>query len=144
MTSPGLLETAPTVGSRVLPAKVESLAKKKQPQEQKESIGERLSRVRRERGLTQVELAEKLGLAQPIISGYERDELRLHGHVVVELTRVLRVSAMSCSASRSRRAARRSRIAASCIASRTATSRPSSAPSTPSSPRRAEALTGRA
>ncbi len=40
-----------------------------------------------------MELAEHLGVAQPVVSDYERGELRLHGQAIVELTRVLRVSA---------------------------------------------------
>lgn len=58
-----------------------------------ETLGERLARLRRERGITQVELAEKLGVVQPVVSDYERGELRLHGQLIVELTKVLRVSA---------------------------------------------------
>jgi transcriptional regulator with XRE-family HTH domain len=58
-----------------------------------ESIGQRLARLRRDRGLTQEELAEMLGVAQPMISGYERDQFRLNGDVIIELTRILGVSA---------------------------------------------------
>ena len=57
------------------------------------AIGERLARIRKERGLTQKELAERLGIAQPIVSNYERGELRLHGELLLQLTRVLAVSA---------------------------------------------------
>jgi transcriptional regulator with XRE-family HTH domain len=59
----------------------------------KETIGQRLARLRRERGITQAELAEKLGVVQPMISDYERGGLRLHGQLIVELTRILGVSA---------------------------------------------------
>lgn len=84
-------ETAPTI---VL-GEIEDVAlrQKKSAGKDKETLGARLARLRRERGLTQVELAEKLGAAQPVISGYERDELRLHGQVIVALTSILRVSA---------------------------------------------------
>jgi transcriptional regulator with XRE-family HTH domain len=58
-----------------------------------ETVGQRLARLRRERGLTQVELAERLGVAQPIVSDYERGELRLHGQLIVRLTEILGVSA---------------------------------------------------
>jgi transcriptional regulator with XRE-family HTH domain len=60
---------------------------------QGETVGQRLARLRRERGLTQVELAERLGIAQPIVSDYERGELRLHGQLIVRLTAILGVSA---------------------------------------------------
>jgi transcriptional regulator with XRE-family HTH domain len=56
-------------------------------------VGARLARLRRERGMTQVELAERLGVSQPIVSDYERGELRLHGELIVRLTEILRVSA---------------------------------------------------
>jgi transcriptional regulator with XRE-family HTH domain len=58
-----------------------------------ETIGERLARLRRERGITQAELAEKLGIVQPVVSDYERGELRLHGQLIVELSRILGVTA---------------------------------------------------
>lgn len=58
-----------------------------------ETMGERLARLRRDRGITQAELAERLGVAQPMISGYERDTIRLHGEVIVQLTRILDVTA---------------------------------------------------
>lgn len=58
-----------------------------------EMISDRLARIRRERGLTQAELAEQLGVTQPIVSDYERGELRLHGELIVRLSEILRVSA---------------------------------------------------
>ena len=38
-----------------------------------ETIGQRIARLRKERGLSQRELAKKLGLTQSVISGYELD-----------------------------------------------------------------------
>jgi transcriptional regulator with XRE-family HTH domain len=58
-----------------------------------ETLGQRLARLRRERGLTQTELAQTLGVAQPVLSDYERGELRLHGQLIITLARILRVSA---------------------------------------------------
>jgi len=52
-----------------------------------------MARLRRERGITQVELAEILGIAQPMVSAYENGGLRLHGELIVELTKILDVSA---------------------------------------------------
>ena len=60
---------------------------------QTETIGQRLARLRRDRGITQAELAETLGMTQPMISGYEHGTLRLHGELIVELARILSVSA---------------------------------------------------
>ncbi len=62
-------------------------------QDKEETIGERMARLRRERGITQVELAEMLGVAQPMVSAYENGGLRLHGELIVELTKILDVSA---------------------------------------------------
>jgi transcriptional regulator with XRE-family HTH domain len=58
-----------------------------------ETVGQRLARLRRERGLTQADLAARLGIAQPVVSDYERGELRLHGQLIVRLTDILGVSA---------------------------------------------------
>jgi transcriptional regulator with XRE-family HTH domain len=58
-----------------------------------ETIAQRLARLRRERGITQQELAERLGVSQPIVSDYERGELRLHGELIVTLADLLGVSA---------------------------------------------------
>lgn len=56
------------------------------------TIGERLRDIRRRRGFTQGELAEKLGLNQPLVSQYERGEIRMHATLVAALAKVLRVS----------------------------------------------------
>jgi len=58
-----------------------------------ETIGQRLARLRRERGLTQVELAQMIDVSQPVLSDYERGTLRLHGQLIVQLAGILRVSA---------------------------------------------------
>lgn len=65
----------------------------KAKREPEETIGQRLGRLRRQKGLTQLELAEELGVTQPQISQYERGELRLHGELIVTLTKLLGVSA---------------------------------------------------
>lgn len=56
------------------------------------AISRRLAEVRRSRGLTQVELAGKLGLNQPLVSQYERGEIRMHASLVAAFAKVLRVS----------------------------------------------------
>ena len=43
-----------------------------------ETVGQRLARLRKERGWTQVELAERVGIIQALVSDYERDKLRLN------------------------------------------------------------------
>lgn len=58
----------------------------------KESIGQRIARLRKERGYTQAELSEKIGIIQALISDYERDKLRLHAEMVVRFAQALEVS----------------------------------------------------
>ena len=43
---------------------------------------QRLVRLRKERGLTQAQMAKRLGVSQPIVSDYERGGLRLFAEVV--------------------------------------------------------------
>jgi transcriptional regulator with XRE-family HTH domain len=57
-----------------------------------ESFGERLARLRKERGFTQVELAERVGMIQALISDYEREKLRPYADVVVRLAEALEIS----------------------------------------------------
>src|SRR5947207_430755 len=57
-----------------------------------ESLGQRLSRLRKERGITQVELAQVFGVSQPVISEYERDGLALRWDHLIALARLLHVS----------------------------------------------------
>lgn len=58
-----------------------------------EKLGERLARLRKAKGMSQVEIAEHLGVAQPIVSKYESGELRLHGELIIRLASLLDVSA---------------------------------------------------
>lgn len=59
---------------------------------QKEMLGLRLAQVRKERGLTQVELAERTGLIQVVVSDYERGRLRLPADMAVRFAEVLGVT----------------------------------------------------
>src|SRR5881397_2513563 len=83
-----ILDSRPTLA----PSPPEPVSMPKRPGDQ-ETIGQRLARLRRERGITQAEIAEKLGIVQPMVSDYERGELRLHGQLIVDLSRLLGVSA---------------------------------------------------
>lgn len=56
-------------------------------------IGNRLAQLRKEKGITQAELSEQLGISQPMASDYERGKLRLHGELIVQLSEILKVSA---------------------------------------------------
>lgn len=55
-------------------------------------IGLRVARVRKERGVTQVQLAEHLGVSQPNISAYEHGVLRLPSDLLLKIAEILKVS----------------------------------------------------
>lgn len=55
--------------------------------------GQRVAQLRKERGLTQQEMAERLGVSQPVVSDYECGALRLHGELIAKLAEILAVSA---------------------------------------------------
>jgi len=58
-----------------------------------ETIAQRLVRLRREKGITQVEMAQLLGVSQSVVSDYERGGLRLHGELIAKVAEILGVSA---------------------------------------------------
>jgi transcriptional regulator with XRE-family HTH domain len=95
MHSQAVPEATPTIDLANTLWEAMQLPKRKLPetaQETEETIGQRLARLRRERGMTQVELAQRLGVAQPVVSDYERGELRLHGALIIKLSEILGVS----------------------------------------------------
>jgi transcriptional regulator with XRE-family HTH domain len=57
-----------------------------------ETLGARIARLRRDLGMTQAELAERLGVSQPAVSDYENGDIRLPADVVVEIARIVGVS----------------------------------------------------
>lgn len=57
-----------------------------------ETLGQRLARLRKERGFTQIQFAEKTGLIQALISDYERGKLRLNAEMVLRFANVLEVT----------------------------------------------------
>lgn len=93
MQNQALQNPTPTIDPASTRWEAQELAQKKAAESgREESIAQRLARIRRERGMTQVELAQSLGVAQPVVSDYERGELRLHGQLIVKLSEVLGVS----------------------------------------------------
>jgi transcriptional regulator with XRE-family HTH domain len=58
-----------------------------------ETFGQRLSRIRKQKGLTQVELARTTGLTQGLISDYELDKLRPYHEVIARFALALEVTA---------------------------------------------------
>jgi transcriptional regulator with XRE-family HTH domain len=57
-----------------------------------ETMGQRLARLRKERGWTQVELAERTGIVQTVLSDYERGKLRLNADMIVRFAQALEVT----------------------------------------------------
>ncbi len=57
-----------------------------------ETIGERLARIRKERGFTQTELAERIGILQTLITDYECDRLRLSAEMAIRFAQALEAS----------------------------------------------------
>lgn len=55
-------------------------------------MGQRIARIRKERGYTQNELVERIGTIQALVSDYERDKLRLNAEMAVRFAVALEVS----------------------------------------------------
>lgn len=68
-------------------------ASKTAPVPPSETPGQRLARFRRERGWTQVELAERVGITQTLLSDYERGKLRLNADMIVRFSNALEITA---------------------------------------------------
>jgi transcriptional regulator with XRE-family HTH domain len=56
-----------------------------------ETIGQRIARIRKEKGLTQKQLAEKIGITRPRLSNYEIDRIRLFDEMVIRFAIALEV-----------------------------------------------------
>ena len=76
---------------RVMPP-VSSPRRSRSSAAREESLGPRLARLRKERGLTQVELAKKMGIIQVLISDYENEKLRPNPDVLVQYALALGVT----------------------------------------------------
>jgi transcriptional regulator with XRE-family HTH domain len=55
-------------------------------------LGERIVAIRNRKGITQVQLAEKLALTQSVISRMESGEQRIHGEMIVRLAAIFDVA----------------------------------------------------
>jgi transcriptional regulator with XRE-family HTH domain len=74
---------------------IEVMARKKtspHANSETESFGQRLARLRKERGFTQVEIAERVGIIQALVSDYELDKLRLNADLVVRFSTALEIT----------------------------------------------------
>ena len=57
-----------------------------------ETIGQRISRIRKSQGLTQEEMAGKIGITQSLYSAYERGRLKLSAEMAAQVSNALRVT----------------------------------------------------
>jgi transcriptional regulator with XRE-family HTH domain len=60
--------------------------------EREESIGARISQLRKDKGMTQKERAERLDVSQPVVSDYANDVIRIPADVIGEIAQVLQVT----------------------------------------------------
>jgi transcriptional regulator with XRE-family HTH domain len=92
MHAPGLSQTTLTLDPAFMLQGVIEMAAKAGAGKAQNTLGTRIARLRRDKGLTQVELAERLGVTQPAVSDYENDDIRLPADVVVQIATILGVS----------------------------------------------------
>lgn len=57
-----------------------------------ETLGQRVARLRKERGFSQTSLAAKIGIIQSLVSDYETDHLRLSAEMAIRFALALNVS----------------------------------------------------
>lgn len=63
------------------------------PLSSKEPIGKRIARIRKEKGYTQQQLADKIGIIRNLVTDYEIGKLRLYDEMVSRFALALGVSA---------------------------------------------------
>lgn len=57
-----------------------------------ETVGQRITEIRKIRGYTQVELAGKIGITRDLLSSYELSRVRIYDEMIYRLALVLEVS----------------------------------------------------
>jgi transcriptional regulator with XRE-family HTH domain len=58
----------------------------------KETIGQRIARIRKHRGFTQAELANRMGIIQKLVSDYECDNIRPHPEMLARFAVTLELT----------------------------------------------------
>jgi transcriptional regulator with XRE-family HTH domain len=58
----------------------------------KETIGQRVARIRKERGLSQAQFADRIGIIQALVSAYELGKLRLTAEMAIRFADVLGIT----------------------------------------------------
>jgi len=62
------------------------------PMPDDKAFGRRLQEIRKRRQMSQVEVAQRLGIHPSLVSQYERGYLRLHGALLVRMAEVLKTT----------------------------------------------------
>lgn len=57
-----------------------------------ETVGQRITRIRKALGLTQLQLAERVGISRTLVTDYEIGRLRLNDDMITRFSRALGVS----------------------------------------------------
>lgn len=78
-----IIQRMPRVPKQTLP----------QLSDSKETIGDRIARFRKSNGMTQQQLAEKIGIQRILISDYERGRIRLYDEMVGRFALALGITA---------------------------------------------------
>jgi transcriptional regulator with XRE-family HTH domain len=58
----------------------------------KETLGQRIARLRKEKGYTQAELADRIGIIRELISNYERARIKPNYEMIIRLATALEVT----------------------------------------------------
>ncbi|RTZ99519.1 MAG: XRE family transcriptional regulator [Deltaproteobacteria bacterium] len=58
-----------------------------------ETLGKRIARLRKQNGLSQAQLAKKIGITPGLVSDYERNRLRPHAEMTARFALALQISA---------------------------------------------------
>ncbi len=85
-------ESIQSLGFHSLPAMTKSIEPIASDVAVKE-IAERIVRLRKQRGITQVQLADALGLKQSMVSRLEKGDYRLNGEAIITIAKLYKVSA---------------------------------------------------
>ena len=91
----GLLEVGRTLPALRVGLEESVMSRKRvgTTQEGARAIGQRLTAVRKARGLTQIDMAKKLSISQALVSKYERGDLLMHGELIARFAGALDISA---------------------------------------------------
>ena len=55
-------------------------------------LAKRVEAFRKQSGITQMDMAERLGIAQTMVSRIERGEVRLHGELIIRFVKIFGIS----------------------------------------------------